>query len=137
MIHRTPFILPFLYPSLVWRIPSGKKELYLTFDDGPVPGPTEFVLKVLYKYNVSASFFCIGANAVRYPEVVEKIAAAGHTIGNHTFNHLDGWKTNTKEYLADVDLCSNELLVTNNQLPINLFRPPYWIFRANNTTYSA
>ncbi len=125
MIHRTPFILPFLYPSLVWRIPSRKKELYLTFDDGPSPGPSEFVLEVLYKYHVSASFFCIGANAGKYPEMVEKIAAAGHTIGNHTFKHLDGWKTETKEYLADVNLCSNELLDVNCQLPINLFRPPY------------
>lgn len=125
MIHRTPFILPFLYPSLVWRIPSGKKELYLTFDDGPTSGTTEFVLEVLRKYAIRASFFCLGAKVIKHPEIVEKIVAFGHAIGNHTFNHPDGWNTNAKEYLADVNLCANELLVVNDQWSTNLFRPPY------------
>ena len=69
MFHRTPFILPLLYPSLLWRMPADKKELYLTFDDGPMPGPTEFVLEELHKHQVKASFFCIGDNILKHKEL--------------------------------------------------------------------
>ena len=75
MVHRTPFILPLLYPSLIWRMPSDGKQLFLTFDDGPVPGPTEFVLDTLRSYNIKATFFCIGDNIRKHPAVFKEIVA--------------------------------------------------------------
>ena len=80
MIHRVPFFLPWLYPDLIWRIPTDKKELYLTFDDGPVPGPTDFVLETLRKYNCKATFFCIGDNVRKHPNVFSDVISEGHTI---------------------------------------------------------
>lgn len=130
MVHRTPFFLPLLYPSLIWRIPSEKKELFLTFDDGPVSGPTEFVLDTLGTYNARATFFCIGDNIRKHPEVFRKIVAAGHKVGNHTFNHLNGWKTGTENYLSNVEQCNREILIhlpveEKQVTPTFLFRPPY------------
>lgn len=130
MIYRTPSILPLLYPSLVWRMPSDKKELYLTFDDGPVPGPTEFVLEELSKHNVTATFFCIGDNIRKHPDVFKKIVASGHVIGNHTFNHLKGWQTKLESYVNNVQECDDEIIVHCPLCPdsyrdVSFFRPPY------------
>ncbi|HEX6226127.1 MAG TPA: polysaccharide deacetylase family protein, partial [Chryseolinea sp.] len=80
MIHRTPFVLPLLYPSLTWRMPSETKTLYLTFDDGPVNGPTEFVLETLQKFRAHATFFCIGENITKHPKVFNQIIDQGHSI---------------------------------------------------------
>lgn len=129
MVHRTPFFLPLLYPSLTWRMPDRANELFLTFDDGPVPGPTEFVLETLRKFNVKATFFCIGENIQKHPVVFKAIVDHGHAIGNHTFNHLNGWKTKTSEYFKNVKLCSDEMegqLAGRKENPgFTLFRPPY------------
>jgi peptidoglycan-N-acetylglucosamine deacetylase len=126
--YRTPFIFPLIYPSLTWRIPSVEKELYLTFDDGPVIGPTEFVLDILQKSSALATFFCIGDNIRKHPEVFRKIINHGHAIGNHTFNHVNGWRTSTVEYVRNTALCQAEiekhLPSINIQKPV-LFRPPY------------
>src|SRR5690349_7171085 len=100
--HRTPFFLPLLYPSLTWRIPTTKNEIYLTFDNGPVYGPTEFVLEELSKASAKATFFCIGDNVRKHPEVFKRILADGHTVGNHTFNHLSGWSTSTEKYIDNI-----------------------------------
>jgi peptidoglycan/xylan/chitin deacetylase (PgdA/CDA1 family) len=124
MIHRTPFFLPWLYPSLIWRVPTQGKDLYLTFDDGPVPGPTEFVLDTLEKFGAKATFFCIGENIKKHPVVFRKILEARHTIGNHTFNHLNGWKSKTDDYKQNFLLCQNEI-AKHGQTPTTLFRPPY------------
>ena len=127
MLHRTPFILPLLYPSLTWRIPSPNKQLYLTFDDGPIAGPTEFVLETLQTLKAKATFFCIGDNVRKYPEIFKRIAAQGHAIGNHTQNHLNGWNTNTSDYIDNVMLCDAELRQYDpeNATGHSLFRPPY------------
>jgi peptidoglycan/xylan/chitin deacetylase (PgdA/CDA1 family) len=109
MIHRTPFFLPLLLPSLVWRVPTEEKVLFLTFDDGPVPGPTEFALHTLCRFSAKATFFCIGDNIRKHPDVFHKIIEDGHATGNHTFNHLSGWRTRTKEYIENVHKCQ-ELL---------------------------
>lgn len=132
---RTPFFLPWLYPQLVWRMPAHEKKVYLTFDDGPVSGPTEFVLETLKQYNAIATFFCIGDNVQKHPEVFSKILAGGHAIGNHTFNHLIGWSTPLPTYLENVRQCEEMLsrmiirLPIDGQLPITtssrLLRPPY------------
>lgn len=118
MNTRPPFLLRSVFPGSVWRIPSGSKRLYLTFDDGPLPEVTSFVLDELDKVNAKATFFCIGKNAQAHPEFIKEIRMRGHSIGNHSFNHEKGWETKTSNYLNSVDAC-NEILKTP------LFRPPY------------
>jgi len=126
VIFRTPFFLPWLYPGLQWRIPTVEKEIYLTFDDGPIPGPTEFVLDQLERSHAKATFFCIGENVSRYPEIFQAAARQGHAIGNHTFNHLKGWNYSVAEYLANIRLCQEEFLKSPHSLRrVTLFRPPY------------
>ena len=125
MIHRTPFFLPWLYPSLIWRMPTTEKELYLTFDDGPVPGPTEFVLHTLARFSAKATFFCIGDNIRKHPDVFHKIIEDGHAVGNHTFNHLNGWGTKQDSYINNTKLCDEEIQKNATQHAVKLFRPPY------------
>lgn len=125
MVHRVPFFLPWLYPNLVWRIQTTQKELFLTFDDGPIPGPTDFVLETLKKYSCKATFFCIGDNIRKHSDVFKKIVDQGHVIGNHTFNHLKGWSTPTAKYIDNVKQFDNQLIIDNCSLKIDLFRPPY------------
>jgi peptidoglycan/xylan/chitin deacetylase (PgdA/CDA1 family) len=126
MVHRVPFFLPLLYPNLVWKIPTTETELFLTFDDGPVPGPTDFVLETLRKFNCKATFFCIGDNVRKYPEIFQKVVGDGHGIGNHTFNHVSGWSTSVNDYLDNVKQCDTEFRTSNFELPTSkLFRPPY------------
>jgi peptidoglycan/xylan/chitin deacetylase (PgdA/CDA1 family) len=125
MVHRTPFILPILYPSLTWRISTQQQELYLTFDDGPVPGPTQFVVETLRQFNAVATFFCIGDNVRKHNEVLRLVVENGHKIGNHTFHHLKGWATGTRAYVQDVERCADELITKSPQQPSTLFRPPY------------
>lgn len=126
MVHRTPFFLPWLFPSsLLWRIETSEKDLYLTFDDGPVDGPTQFVLDELEKYNAKATFFCIGDNIRKYPGVFQKIINAGHGIGNHTFNHMNGWKSNPLIYRENITLCDGQISNFAAANYSKLFRPPY------------
>jgi peptidoglycan-N-acetylglucosamine deacetylase len=119
---RTPRLLPILYPKLEWRIPTTEKILYLTFDDGPVPGPTEFVLETLHKASVKATFFCIGDNIKRNTTIYQKVLQGGHAIGNHTFNHLKGWETTTENYVNNVEQCEEQM---GDMRGTKLFRPPY------------
>jgi peptidoglycan/xylan/chitin deacetylase (PgdA/CDA1 family) len=116
---RTPSILPILYPSLLWRIDTNSKDLYLTFDDGPVPGPTEFVLDTLRSFDIKATLFCIGDNIQKHPGIFRKVIDAGHVTGNHTFNHMNGWKSSPAAYQENVRLCQ-DLLPSKR-----LFRPPF------------
>lgn len=115
---KNPRLLKKIYPSLIWDIPTAEKNIYLSFDDGPIPEVTPFVLETLKKFNAKASFFCIGDNVRKYPEIFQQIKEDGHTIGNHTFNHLNGWRTDTSVYMENIQKC-NELTGTK------LFRPPY------------
>lgn len=115
---KTPFWLRWLYPSLTWRMPGNEKCIYLTFDDGPIPVVTPFVLETLKKFDAHATFFCIGENVMKYPEIYQQVLQAGHGIGNHTFNHLKGWVTPDDIYLENVMQCRQ--LVKSD-----LFRPPY------------
>ena len=115
---KTPGWLKRIYDSYIWSIPESDKILYLTFDDGPHPEATPFVLKELKKHNALATFFCIGKNVVSYPGIYKQIINEGHSVGNHTYNHLNGWKTGNDDYLKDIALASNEI-------DSDLFRPPY------------
>ena len=115
---KTPFWLRALYPACTWKMPSTDKVIYLSFDDGPHPEATPFVLGQLKKYHAKASFFCIGKNVLSFANIYEQIIQEGHVVGNHTYDHLNGWKTDTASYLENIKSASN-LIVSN------LFRPPY------------
>lgn len=112
-----------IFPKRVWNISSFKKEMFLTFDDGPIPEVTPWVLDQLKKHKAKATFFCIGDNIRKHPELFQQIVAEGHAVGNHTFHHINGWKTSTEEYLKDVKRCEDE--IGSNTFESNLFRPPY------------
>ena len=113
-----------IFNNLVWDIPNSENKIYLTFDDGPIPEVTEWVLDLLKSEDIKATFFCIGDNIKKYPEVYKRILSEGHQTGNHTFNHLNGWKTETKSYLGNFKLCETEHLKLNTEHSF-LFRPPY------------
>lgn len=106
-----------------WKLETHHQKIYLTFDDGPIPEVTPWVLKLLKKHNAKASFFCIGDNIQKNPDIFKQIIADGHAIGNHTHNHLNGWKTDTKRYLENVQKCQNSM--ASHQVSTNLYRPPY------------
>lgn len=134
---KTPYLLKKLYPpSLVWNMPRNEKVIYLTFDDGPIPGVTPWVLETLKQYQAKATFFCIGDNVRKHPDIYRKVLEEGHAVGNHTFNHLKGWKTPDQVYLENIGKCAE--LVTSR-----LFRPPYGRIRGSQirklrqTTYAA
>jgi peptidoglycan/xylan/chitin deacetylase (PgdA/CDA1 family) len=115
---KSPFWLKNIYPNLIWDIPTQEKKLFFTFDDGPHPIITIQVLDVLKAYNAKATFFCIGNNVVKYPEIYKRIIDEGHAVGNHTFNHLNGWKSADELYLNDINKAME-------YIDSNLFRPPY------------
>jgi len=123
--HRIPAIIPKIFSSLTWRIPSVEENIYLTFDDGPIPGPTEFVIDTLKSFQASATFFCIGENVQQYPEIFEKLKLGGFSIGNHTFNHVKGWSTSVDKYTENVKQCDAALLAASGLRTPTLFRPPY------------
>lgn len=115
---KTPRLLKILYSKLIWSADAADRSIYLTFDDGPIPIVTPFVLKILAQYKAKATFFCIGDNVDKHPDVFEQVILAGHAIGNHTYNHLKGWKTDDSEYLKN-------FIKADEQLHTSLFRPPY------------
>ena len=121
---KTNWFIKSIFSNYVWDIPNSENKVFLTFDDGPTPEITEWTLNQLKSYNAKATFFCIGDNITKFPEIFQKVISEGHSIGNHTFNHLNGWKTKTKNYINNSKLFETELkqLQTEN---CKLFRPPY------------
>jgi peptidoglycan/xylan/chitin deacetylase (PgdA/CDA1 family) len=113
-----PAFLRMFVPGLLWQMPAGSKKLYLSFDDGPHPEITPDVLDLLEQYHANATFFCVGENVERYPEVFEEMKKQGHLPGNHTHNHLNGWKTPLENYYHNILLC-------NERVGSPWFRPPY------------
>lgn len=131
MIHSIPTWFQMLFPSYTWQIPSNEeKAIYLTFDDGPIPGVTEWVIDALNQYNIKASFFVVGENVDRNPEVFKKLVSAGHVIGNHTYHHVRGWGTPTPMYLVEAGLCSETIIKNGGQEPV-YFRPPHGRIRSS------
>jgi peptidoglycan/xylan/chitin deacetylase (PgdA/CDA1 family) len=122
-LHKTNFLMRAMYPKFVWKKSAEEKIIYLTFDDGPIPEVTDFVLETLENYNAKATFFCIGDNICKNPAIFQKILDNGHSVGNHTFNHLRGWSTDDITYLQNVVKCQTEIQKNGHQS--KLFRPPY------------
>jgi peptidoglycan/xylan/chitin deacetylase (PgdA/CDA1 family) len=117
-LTKTPALLKTIYKSGTWNFSPAKPSVYLTFDDGPHPTATPFVLEQLKKYDAKATFFCIGKNVVEYPAIYQQILEEGHAVGNHTHNHLNGWKTGTEKYMENI-------LEARKYISSPLFRPPY------------
>ncbi|MGM0580363.1 MAG: polysaccharide deacetylase family protein [Bacteroidota bacterium] len=126
-LYKTPQFISKLFPSLKWRVNTSEKVIYPTFDDGPIPELTHEILKILNDYDAKATFFCVGHNINKYPEIFNSILENGHSVGNHTYNHLKAWKTDNEEYLKNVRLCQNEIENHCNQ-DKRLFRFPYGQF---------
>ena len=121
LIEQPAIFLRWLFPHALWRMDRHQKSVYLTFDDGPIPEATPFILDTLDKFNAKATFFMVGANAVKYPHLLEEVRRRGHQVGNHTYNHLSGMRHFTWTYLANIKK-ADEILHTK------LFRPPHgWI----------
>ncbi len=118
IIHRPPRWFRKLYGPMNWKADATDKSIYLTFDDGPTPEITEWVLDQLKQYEAKATFFCIGRNVERHPEIYERIIAEGHAVGNHTYSHLKGFSVSTEEYVNDIHLAAD-------LIDSKLFRPPY------------
>ncbi len=130
---KTHSIIKRLFSNYVWDFPNDNKKVYLTFDDGPTPEITAWVLNQLEQYNAKATFFCIGKNIVNHPDLFSNIQEKGHSIGNHTHNHLNGWKTSTEEYIANFELCEATISNLKSQLSnlkSKIFRPPYGKIKA-------
>lgn len=115
---KTPQFIQKLFPNFIWRMPTEEKVLHLTFDDGPIPEVTPWVLDQLAQYRAKATFFCVGDNVRKHPDVLDMVRTAGHALGNHTYHHLNGWLTDNMKYFLNVRRCAQTL-------HSSLFRPPY------------
>ena len=127
LVH-TPQYVQALFPRLTWKMPSGRKEIFLTFDDGPIPEVTPWVLETLNAYNAKATFFCVGDNVRKYPEIYDQVIQAGHSVGNHTLNHLSGWSTENISYFNNIRHCAR-------MVQSGLFRPPYGKLRPSQIQF--
>lgn len=125
---KTPKFIQNLFPNFTWSIPTVEKVLYLTFDDGPIPEVTPWVVDTLAKFDAKGTFFCVGENAEKYPEVLQQVIDQGHSIGNHTYQHLNGWATENLPYFHNVRKCAHSV---NS----NLFRPPYGRLRPKQAQF--
>jgi len=115
-------ILSKLYPNLIWRLRSKEKHIYLSFDDGPIPESTPWTLALLKKESIKASFFCVGENVKKHPKLYKQILEQGHSVGNHTYNHIRGFTHSTSEYIKNVEKAKR-------YISSNLFRPPYGMIK--------
>lgn len=115
---RLPFFVRLLFPQAVTRIKTGEKKVYLTFDDGPIPEVTPWVMDLLKEEDIRATFFCVGDNVFKYPEIFNQLIREGHKVGNHTFNHLPAFKTETEQYVQNV-------VDAEDYIKTDLFRPPH------------
>lgn len=117
-LSKTPFFVPWIYPSLTWHRNRQEKRIYLTFDDGPIPDVTPEILNTLKKFDIRATFFCVGDNIRKHPKLFQSLREQGHQLGNHTYNHLNGHRTDATTYLENVTACER-------MTQTGLFRPPY------------
>ena len=131
---KTNWIIKKIFSNYIWDVSNTAKTVCLTFDDGPIPEITAWVLEELKKHNFKATFFCIGDNIEKNPEIFKKVISEGHSIGNHTFNHLNGWKTSIEVYIENTKLCEETIQKNNpSNLKTKLFRPPYGKIKASQS----
>lgn len=130
ILHTVPKLFQMFYPERVWEKSTSENTIYLTFDDGPVTGVTEYVVEELTKRNQKATFFVVGENVVKNPSLANDIISSGHKLGNHTFNHLNGWKTEKSIYLNNIELCDRTLQDVLG-VKTKLFRPPYGLIKSS------
>ena len=129
---KTSLLIKKIFSGYIWDIPNDQNKIYLTFDDGPTPEITDWVLQLLKKHGATATFFCIGKNIVNNPDIFKRILSDGHSIGNHTHNHLNGWKTPTAPFIENFDLCAESISqINSNSRSIKIFRPPYGKIKRN------
>lgn len=126
--HTVPKAVHLFFPKRIWIGDGSERQVYLTFDDGPVPGVTDFVLNELGKRGQKATFFMVGDNLRKYPTLGKEVLDAGHRIGNHTYHHLNGWKTDNEHYLKNIEAFDMEL-GTSLGIQTDLFRPPYGLMK--------
>lgn len=125
MFSITP-VLKRVFPQYIWEISGSKNDIYLTFDDGPVPGITDWVSDTLNDYQAKATFFCIGQNISASPNLLNRLLSEGHAIGNHTNNHLKGWNVPNAQYLDNIKECDKIIIKESKvEIPYKVFRPPY------------
>jgi peptidoglycan/xylan/chitin deacetylase (PgdA/CDA1 family) len=123
---RLPGFLTALFKEAVWRFKDAGKVVYLTFDDGPIPGVTPWVLDLLDKEQIKATFFCVGENVQKYPVVYKQILEGGHSVGNHTFNHLQGFRQDDQAFFTNIEKAEN-------YIDSDLFRPPHGLMSSHST----
>lgn len=131
---KTNRLIKFIFSNYVWNIPNDEKKVYLTFDDGPTPEITEWVLEQLKNHNAKATFFCIGNNIAKHPEIFKKLINEGHSVGNHTQNHAEGWETENNTYFEEAEKC-NEGISKLTTIDSKLFRPPYGKIKPSQSSY--
>ncbi|MEC7645953.1 MAG: polysaccharide deacetylase family protein [Bacteroidota bacterium] len=119
MFVRIPKFIQFFFPSIVWKKEKSQNNIWLTFDDGPSPKATPFILNILKKERIKATFFLVGRSIEKHPELLEKITDEGHIVANHSYSHINGWKSNNTNYFNDIKKCQK--FIPENKL----FRPPY------------
>ncbi len=124
-LFKTPKIIKWYYPNLIWNGNRDKSIIYLTFDDGPVPGVTDHILDSLGLFKIKATFFCVGENIEKHPHLFRRIYKEGHLIGNHTYHHLNGWNQSMRDYLTDIQQCSRVIGNNGYSSGMKFFRPPY------------
>ncbi|NNE28566.1 MAG: polysaccharide deacetylase family protein [Saprospiraceae bacterium] len=125
---KTPKFIQNLFPNYIWSIPTSEKVMYLTFDDGPIPEVTPWVMETLARYEAKATFFCVGENVERHTSLFKELQAQGHSVGNHTHSHLNGWSSENLPYFHNVRNCAT--LVESD-----LFRPPYGRLRPKQAQF--
>ncbi len=128
LIEQVPTVFRKLFPKTVWRLPKKEKTVFLTFDDGPIPEETPFVLDILRQHNIKATFFCVGENVKKHPDIFQMVLNDGHVVGNHTYNHLAGFTNFSKHYVDNVGK-ADEFIHSH------LFRPPHGTFRIGEFLY--
>ncbi len=133
--YKIPFFYKWLYPNGLYRVPTNKKEIFITFDDGPVPELTQFVLQELQKHEAKATFFCVGDNITKYPSIFESIISQNHTIGNHTYNHLNGFEHDNNTYFENIKKCDDIINLNHRESNKYWYRPPYGKITFNQMKY--